>query len=130
MHASPKPPGRFLPTLTEVVEPPSRPYPEPEPESSQPREQPTPDVEFDLVSDQVHINDLIERVMLKLEVTIRAQIVTVVNDLVNEQLSQMQPRLAQEVLLRLRESVMKTVRDEIHKQPSTTENDSPPRFEA
>ena len=124
MHASPKPPGRFLPTLTEVVEPPSRPYPEPEPESLQPQEQPTPDVEFDLVSDQVHINDLVERIMLRLESTIRSQIVTVLSDLVNEQLSQMQPRLAQEVLVRLRESVTQAVHDEVESKRPITENDA------
>ena len=124
MQASPKPPGRFLPTLTEVVEPPSRPYPEPEPESLQPQEQPTPDVEFDLVSDQVHINDLVERIMLRLESTIRSQIVTVLSDLVNEQLSQMQPRLAQEVLVRLRESVTQAVHDEVESKRPITENDA------
>lgn len=124
MHASPKPPGRFLPTLTEVVEPPSRPYPEPEPESLQPQEQPTPDVEFDLVSDQVHINDLVERIMLRLESTIRSQIVTVLSDLVNEQISQMEPRLAQEVLVRLRESVTQAVHDEVESKRPITENDA------
>ena len=124
MQASPKPPGRFLPTLTEVVEPPSRPYPEPEPESLQPQEQPTPDVEFDLVSDQVHINDLVERIMLRLESTIRSQILTVLSDLVNEQISRMEPRLAQEVLVRLRESVTQAVHDEVESKRPITENDA------
>jgi len=107
-----------------VVEPPSRPYPEPEPESLQPHDQPMPDVEFDLVSDQVHINDLVERIMLRLESTIRSQILTVLSDLVNEQISRMEPRLAQEVLVRLRESVTQAVHDEVESKRPITENDA------
>jgi hypothetical protein len=126
MYASPKPPGRFLPTLTEVVEPFSRPDPEPEPESMKPQEQDTSEIEFVLVSDQSHSNDLVERIMQRLEGSIRAQIVTVVSDLLNEQIRLLEPRLAQEVLVRLRESVTKTVHDEIQRQaPSTTDNSSP-----
>lgn len=124
MHASPKPPGRFLPTLTEVVEPFSR--PDPEPESMKPQEQDTSEIEFVLVSDQSHSNDLVERIMQRLEGSIRAQIVTVVSDLLNEQIRLLEPRLAQEVLVRLRESVTKTVHDEIQRQaPSTTDYSSP-----
>ena len=116
IHTSPKPPGRFLPTLTEVVEPFSR----PEPESLKPQQQDTSEIEFDLVSDQAHSNDLVERIMHRLEGTIHAQIVTVVSDLLNEQISLLEPRLAQEVLVRLRESVTKTVHDEIQRQAPTT----------
>jgi hypothetical protein len=121
MHPSPKPPGRFLPTLTEVVDPSSLPHFEP----VQPQAHHATGFDLDLVSAQVSIDDLVERIMQKLEGTIRMQIVTVVSDLVNEQISLLEPRLAEEVLVRVRETVTRTAHDEVHGKQPTTESDPP-----
>lgn len=94
MSAGPKPPPRFLPTLTEVVHPPGM---------SQAPQVPAPDQE-----------QLVERVMQRLDVSLEPLLRDVIGAMVQEQIRALEPLLQDKMALVVRQAVAEAVEREMH----------------